>query len=99
MGRAVRLPDQEGAEEHLQFPEARVVPVQLLTNQSVWEAPGVLRDQLRQVVGPAAVKLAEAFPCPFTLPLSGKKCNRKGKFYFGLKSWDLQLRQNDPYFQ
>ena len=96
----MRFPDrEEGVEEQHQFPWAPVVPAPWLTNQLGWEVPGVLTDRLQQAVGPVAVELAMAFPCPFTLPLSGKKCNWKGKFYFGLESRDLQLRQNDPYFQ
>ena len=66
----VRLLDRVGVEGQLRFPGAPVVPAQLLRDQLVWEASGALRDRLRQAEGPAVVELAEAFPCPFTLPSS-----------------------------
>ena len=83
MGRAVWLSDRE-VEEQFQFQWAPGAPAPWLTNQSGWEVRGVLTDRLQQAVGPVAVELAVAFPCPLTLPFSEEICNWKGTFYSGL---------------
>ena len=59
----------------------------------------VLTDQLLRAVLPVAVELAEAFPCPLTLPLTVKKSNRKGTFHLGLELYNWQSWQNDQYSQ
>jgi len=85
-----QIPDREAVEEQLPFPAVLVVlvvpvvPVVPVIDQSVWALSGVLTDQLLRAV--VAVELAEAFPCPFTLPLTGEKCNRKGTFHLRLES-------------
>ena len=80
----MQLLGRAGVEGQLQLP---VVPAPWLTNQLGWEVPGVLTDRLQQAVGPVAVELEVAFPCPSLYLCQGKNATGRGNSILDWNHW------------